>query len=129
MSSALYLAERIFGARKLRRIKQEALAAILGCTRSYISKLESSTVIPSADFALKLERALKLRRGTLGNIVETIRRNEASLKRQAIDHARGGNNHDHNGCVHCKKTRHNGRGGNHKLGGRHIRVGRPARTS
>ncbi len=111
MASTRSLAERISSARKRQKIKQEALAGLMGCTRSYISKLESGRVIPSKTFAEKLESALSLRLDALASIVRVIRRNEAELKRQAVEHARGihadgnGNgrgNSNGNGCIHCE---------------------------
>ena len=101
VASALYLSDKISGARKRLKIKQEFLAGLLGCSRSYVSKLESGRVIPSVPFAEKLERALALRLGALTSVVRAIRLNEAALKRLAVDHARGGHLHDRDGCVHC----------------------------
>ena len=68
-------------------------------------------MIPSKTFAEKLESALSLRLDALASIVRVIRRNEAELKRQAVEHARGihadgnGNgrgNSNGNGCIHCE---------------------------
>ncbi len=53
-------------ARKARRLQQKELAARTGIDQATISRLETGeTVNPSNDTVQKLERALRLKRGTL----------------------------------------------------------------
>lgn len=52
-------------ARERSDLKQDALAQMVGCTASYINRLEKGKTIPSPEMVIKLERALKLQPGTL----------------------------------------------------------------
>ncbi|MBI3319706.1 MAG: response regulator [Candidatus Omnitrophica bacterium] len=46
-------------------LKQENVAQMVGCTTSYINRLETGKTIPSPQMAMKLERALQLKQGEL----------------------------------------------------------------
>lgn len=52
-------------ARKRADLKQDALARTVGCTASYIHRLERGKTIPSPEMVVKLARALKLKQSEL----------------------------------------------------------------
>jgi transcriptional regulator with XRE-family HTH domain len=82
------IARIILQSRKLRRIKQEVLAPAVGCSRSYISKLEKGHVLPSLTLATNLEKALNLKDGSLVKLVRDIKKKEAELRHQTRQHVR-----------------------------------------
>jgi SOS-response transcriptional repressor LexA len=81
-ASTYLIAQIILQSRKLRRIKQEVLGPAVGCSRSYISKLEKGGVLPSIDLATNLEKALNLSPDSLVKLVRDIKLKEAALRAQ-----------------------------------------------
>ena len=68
----------ILSARERADLKQEALARLVGCAPSYITKLEKGRSIPSLDLAMKIERALHLKQNELINRVIALKLPKAS---------------------------------------------------
>ena len=85
------ISQLITSERKRRGLKQETLGQMVGCTGSYITKVEKGTVIPSPILAMKLEKALRFKKGILTKSILEIRIREVNLKRQALANARLGN--------------------------------------
>lgn len=90
MTSLKKIAKQIFEARKKRSIKQEVLGQLVGCSGSYITKIERGMTVPSAVMAIKLEKSLKLKKDSILNSVLALRMRETSFKREAILKARRG---------------------------------------
>lgn len=68
--------------RKRCQFKQDVLGPMVGCSRSYISKLEKGNILPSVPLANDLEKALKLKSGSLVKIILRIKMKEMALKNQ-----------------------------------------------
>jgi transcriptional regulator with XRE-family HTH domain len=83
------IGKQIVTARKGQQLKQQILAQIIGCTRSYVSKLEQGNTLPSSLLAAKLENALNMKKGALVSVIQQIKQKEITLKKQAIMKARG----------------------------------------
>jgi transcriptional regulator with XRE-family HTH domain len=81
--TARLLASNLLKARTRRKIKQEGLSLTVGCSRSYISKLEQGLILPSAALALKLEKALGVKSGLFVKVLAVIKRRETLLRDQA----------------------------------------------
>jgi transcriptional regulator with XRE-family HTH domain len=90
MASTREISHLILQARKKKKLKQEVLALQLGCSRSYISKLEKGIALPSPSLAEKLEAKLSLPKGELVRSVVQIKLRESTLKRQAVKQVRDG---------------------------------------
>lgn len=84
------LSLNILRARKRQKLKQEVLGMLLGCSRSYISKLEKGIALPSPALAARLEEKLSLPKGELVRAVVRMKLKEAALKKQAVEAVRGG---------------------------------------
>src|SRR5262245_50037643 len=84
------LSKMIYRARKERGLKQEALGHQVGCSGSYITKIERGQAVPSPVMASKLEEALGLKGGALSKAVNDIRTREEAFKREAVHKARFG---------------------------------------
>lgn len=90
VASTLQISQTILKARKRLRIKQEGLGRLVGCSRSYISKLEKGNILPSPMLAIKLEKELKMKKGSLVRLIADIKAREATFKKLAIQIARSG---------------------------------------
>jgi SOS-response transcriptional repressor LexA len=84
------ISKLVYRARKRLGFKQESLGQLVGCSGSYITKIEKGCSAPSAGMAVKLEKTLRLKKGTLLNSVLQLKQRETNLKRQAILKARFG---------------------------------------
>src|SRR5688572_26054081 len=76
-------------ARKTLGMKQEVLGPLVGCSRSYISKIENGASLPSSAIAERFEHHLNLKKGELVTIIRRIKDRELSLKKKAVAEARG----------------------------------------
>jgi len=90
MSTTREIAILITNARKMKKLKQEVLCSLAGCSRSYISKLENGRSLPSSVIAARIEKALGLKRGALIGVILAIRKKELRLKKEAMHKARYG---------------------------------------
>lgn len=90
MSTTQRIARIILKGRALLKMKQDALARLVGRSRSYISKVEQGNILPSSQFAAAVEKALRLKKGRVVGIIVQIKTKERALKKQAIWKARNG---------------------------------------
>lgn len=80
----------VYHARKKLGFKQESLGQLVGCSGSYITKIEKGQAAPSTGMAMKLEKTLRLKKGTLLNSILQLKLRETNFKRQALLKARFG---------------------------------------
>src|SRR5688572_12292604 len=83
------ISRKLLKARKSLKMKQEVLGPLVGCSRSYISKIENGTSLPSVIIAQRFETALKMKKGELVQIIRMIKEKETALKKRAVAEARG----------------------------------------
>jgi len=63
--TSVAIGQFLLNARKRADLKQDALAHTVGCTPSYIHRLEKGKTLPSPEMVVKLSRALKLKQSEL----------------------------------------------------------------
>lgn len=80
MTTPLDIGQFLLKARKRADLKQDALARMVGCTASYINRLEKGKTIPSPEMVMKLARTLKLKQGELLHRVVEARMQKRSVR-------------------------------------------------
>lgn len=81
------IARKVIEIRKRLGLKQTEIAALAGTSRSYVTHLEKGEMMPSLEFAFKLEKALKLSNGEISDLViqtARIKAGAGSNKSEAI---------------------------------------------
>lgn len=63
------LPQKIKQIRKLAGLTQLEFSKITGTSNSYVAHLENGTMVPSLEFAFKIEQALKIKDGVLSKVL------------------------------------------------------------
>lgn len=83
-----YVSAIVRTTRLRKNVPQEELGSRLGCSGSYVNKLERGQAVPSARMAKKLEIALFIPYGSISAAVREYKDFERGMKDQSVKRAR-----------------------------------------